>query len=668
MKKIIPFLFILHSLTGRTQTGFSDSSRYIELKEVTVPVKNGSSRQQLVRFVRTGQAASLEDIMSRIPELNLLRRGSYGMEPSIRSLSSGQINVLIDGMRIHGACTDKMDPPTIYIEPVNLDRMEVQTGNHGFLHGSAIGGSINLAVASPSCHAVSKISGLFSSGYQSAAQAFYESLQLNYAGPRWSLLGSITGRKAQAYRSGGGDKVAFSQYEKINYSLSAIYQYNPQTRIKLDFIGDNGWNIGYPALPMDVGYAAAGIASVSLEKENPLKKITRWRIKAYANQVRHYMDDTHRPNVPMHMDMPGKSQTAGLYSDGEIRLNSRQQIRFTADLSLTYLKASMTMYQTGQLPMYMLTWPDNRKDQAGAGASWQWQADSNWSLRATARIDLVNYTLRSQEAKDHISILGFPDAARSGFLKNISFGATRRISPVLKTNASIGWAERMPTASEYYGFYLFNAQDGYDYIGNPDLRPEQSLLGELNMTVQGKKAEFKLGGFYQYIRRYIMGRINTSYSSMTIGANGVKTWEALPYAILTGIEASLVWKPVDEVSLISTLRYTYGKTNKGEALPMIAPLKNLSALRYQPGRVFLQAETEQASRQQRYSLIYGEDATAAYTLLHIRGGYSFSLWQKKTDLQAGIENILDKKYHEHTDWGNIPRPGRNFYMQLLMRF
>lgn len=645
-----------------------DSSRSIELREVQVSSKEQSDRQRMLQFYRSNQSSGLEDILSRLPEMSLIRRGTYGMEPAIRSLSGGQINVMIDGMRIHGACTDKMDPATIYIEPLNLENLEVQTGTNGFVNGSAIGGTINLKTANPACHADQQLHGFFSSGYQTAARSLHEALQLNYNTGKWSVLGSTTWRKNSNYRSGGGKDIAFSQYEKVNYSLSVKYQLNQYNSIKADFIGDNGWNIGYPALPMDVGYAVARIGSVSFQQENPGKSISKWLTKLYGNQVRHYMDDTHRPDVPMHMDMPGSSLTYGFYSEAEMRPGSKQQLRIIADASSTHLKASMTMYEPGQLPMYMLTWPDNRKDQAGTGISWEYKLDSNWLLRAALRLDYIHTALTSQEAKDHISILGVPDASRTELLKNSSFSATRKISPWLKSSISLAYAERMPTATELYGFYLFNAQDGYDYLGNPGLKPEQSMQGEFSLTAQGKKTRVRATVFYNHIRHFISGTVNPSFSTMTIGANGVKNFSALPHAKLAGLEASLFLKPVPQLDIVSTLRYTDGKDNTGDPLPMIAPLKSITSIRYQYSKVFLQLETEAAAPQHKISSRYGEDKTGGYALLHIRSGYRFILLGKKADLQAGIENILDKNFHEHLDWGNVKRQGRNAYLMLKWFF
>ncbi len=670
-----PYLFLLllgGYLSGLAQNNnnnlLTDSTRSIVLSEVMVSTKARSDQQRMLQFYRSNQSAGLEDILSRLPEMSLIRRGTYGMEPAIRSLSGGQINVLVDGMRIHGACTDKMDPATIYIEPINLDQLQLQTGTQGFINGSAIGGTLNLKTATPSCHTPDKISGTISSGFQTAAKNFYEALQLNYGTGKLSLLGTATWRKSSEYRSGGGERIPFSQYEKVNYSFSANYQLNQRSSIKADYIGDNGWNIGYPALPMDVGYAVARIGSVSLQQENPGQRFYRWSTKIYANQVRHYMDDTHRPNVPMHMDMPGTSLTYGMYSEGHVKLNNKQQLRVVADFSGTKLKASMTMYEPGQRPMYMLTWPDNRKYQAGIGVNWEYRADSNWLLQLVARLDFISTTLTTQEAKDHISILGVTDADRQELLKNLSISVSRKISPWLKSSISLAYAERMPTATELYGFYLFNAQDGYDYLGHPGLKPEQSLQGEFSLSAQGKKTRVRATVFINHIRHFISGTVNPAFSTMTIGAYGVKNFSAVPHATLAGLEASLFLKPIPQMDIVSTLRYTDGNDNTGDPLPMIAPLKSISSVRYQFSPFFLQLETELAAAQNKISIKYGEDQTNGYALLHIRSGFPFRLAGKKTDLQFGVENVFDKNYHEHLDWGNVKRQGRNAYLMLKWFF
>jgi len=124
-----------------------DSMRVAVLETALVTAKQKTQQERLYHFFNANKAATTEDILSRLPELSLVRRGSYGMDPVIRAFSASQINVLVDGMRIHSACTDRMDPATIYIEPVNLQSLQVNTGGASLLQGSSVGGSLNLKLA-----------------------------------------------------------------------------------------------------------------------------------------------------------------------------------------------------------------------------------------------------------------------------------------------------------------------------------------------------------------------------------------------------------------------------------------------------------------------------------------------------------------------------------------
>lgn len=162
--------------------------------------------------------------------------------------------------------------------------------------------------------------------------------------------------------------------------------------------------------------------------------------------------------------------------------------------------------------------------------------------------------------------------------------------------------------------------------------------------------------------------IEPSYSTMTIGANGVKSFVNIPAATVSGVEASGIMHLFTLVDLMTTLRYTTAKDKHNNPLPFIAPLKNVTSLRYQSKKFSAQLESELALKQSRINTSSGEDSTPGYALLHARFGYNTTLFTNNLLFQAGVENMLDKEYHEHLDWGNIPRPGRNIYLQIRLQF
>ena len=648
---------------GMAQSVTKDSINNIVLNEVSVKGIVSNQDKQIKDFFIANKASTTEDILSRLPEINMIRRGSYGNEPLIRSYGTGQVNLMIDGMRMHGACTDKMDPVSIYIEPQNLQSIQIQTA-HGCKAGSTIGGTINLKLAAPDCDCPTTFLGYISSGYQTAAKAFYESGYLNYNSNKWAIRGNITYRKASDYRSGGGNVVPYSYYEKLNYGLSATYKLSNKWQLKTDLLMDDGWNIGYPALPMDVGYAGAKIASVSLIKTGGISKWTNTEFKVYMNSIDHAMDDTHRKNVAMHMDMPGTSKTVGAYTGTTLEINPKNQLQFRADISSTDLYASMTMYQTGQTPMYMLTWPNNNSIQTGISATYLYKPDSLSGITISSRIDEFVNSLSTQEAKNQVSVMGRSTDNIHQFLKNLSVEYNYRFKKHFKVSATVSYAERMPTSTELYGVYLFNAYDNFDYLGNTMLKPENAYKTEINVLYNKSRVQLSLTTYLSRINNYILGIYQSGLSTMTIGANGVKSYDNIPFALLAGTEAGLIYKAKYNTEIVSTIKYAYGADNNNNPLVLIAPLKNITSVRKQLHKWTIQADAELANAQNRISITSKESTTTGYATFNFRSSYSDKLFSKLFRIDFGIENIFDAAYKEHLDWGKIYRQGRNGYIQL----
>lgn len=326
------------------------------------------------------------------------------------------------------------------------------------------------------------------------------------------------------------------------------------------------------------------------------------------------------------------------------------------------------MYEDGHLPMYMLTWPDNRKIQGGGSLNWQKDLDSLNKINCTIRSDLSIYQLASSEARNHVSIFSANTKGRTDVLKSFSFQYSRKLGSRLRAGASIGYGERSPSATELYGFYLFNANDGYDYIGCPELKLEKSLQADIHFQYSWKNNRIQVSTFHSYLMDYIQSDKLSGFSTMTIGAKGVKTYNNIDHATIKGLEASAAIRLSSVLDIVTTAKYLYGKDDQELPLALIAPFKNISSLRGKWGAFNFRVEEETASQQTRFRISAGEDATSGYTLVHLRGEWITSWRQSLLTLQGGVENLFDIYYHEHLDWGNIPRPGRNWYLQLKIGF
>ena len=477
---------VLHSQTAET-----DSLSSIKLEEVVVRSK------PLVSYTKASKPLStLDEYLGNSQKVSIIRRGGYAWEPMLNSMSTERLSVTIDGMHIFGACTDKMDPVTSYVEVSNLSEINVQSGQDGAAYGPTIGGGIDL-VRNKHSFCQPGWSGAIDLGYESNSNMFAGATRLKYAHHKFYIATDFMYRDAGNYKAGKRTPVPFSQFTKYNASMMVGAKLNEKNTLSGSFIFDNANNVGYPALPMDVSLARAYIASVEHTAEQISDNIEEWTTKVYFNTIKHKMDDTKRPEVPIHMDMPGWSTTYGFLS--KVKAAAKKQvINLNVNLYYNIAKAEMTMYpkDTTEKPMFMLTWPDVRTLFAGVNMNNRWMIATHHSLSYSAGLGCHRNDIASAFGLSSVQIF-HPNtpAAKNRLLYNIGVGYNFLKD---KWDFTIGaaYGERAPSVSEGYGFYLFNSFDKYDYIGNPSLKNEKSI--ELNTALKYKISKLKLNWSASY--------------------------------------------------------------------------------------------------------------------------------------------------------------------------
>ena len=678
MYKHYTFTYILLALISSLQAQKSriepvtppdSATKAYYLSDVTILGHNEPLEKQLLHFYKAQPLGSTEDILSRLPGISLIRRGNYAQEPILRGLNTNQVNITIDGMRMFEACTDKMDPVTAYVEPNNLEAVEVQAGPQGMEFGSTSAGSINLRLKKPQYADSVQLHGRVGARWQSMAAGISQNASADYRSPRLGLRANMTYRKSGNYRAGGGEAIRYSGFEKLNYSLSGMYKLSGKREMAFDFLGDNAWNIGYAALPMDVAYAHAYMGSFTYRQKVNSPHLLRWKIKAYANRVDHAMDDTNRDSVAMHMDMPGYTRTAGAFWEGDVMLGTKHFIQVKADGYTNLSYAEMTMYPKGETPMFMLTWPEVQRRAVGLVISDRYQWKSRWQLRANMRLERGQTAIQSELGKAQLEIF-FPqyEGNTTQLLLNGTLGVRGKLTRNIEVEGRAAYGERMPSISEQFGYYLFSRYDGYDYLGNPFLNKEQSWQTEASTTLKYRTFQVRLTGFSYFFNQYIQAKVEEAYLPMTIGAQGVKIYENLPSASLLGAEMQLVWRPLKQWQATSVLKYSYGRDHEDTPLPLIPPLEVQGALRYQTQNASLQVEAVWNAPQKRINSDFGEMPSEEYLIMNARGIRRFSCLGNEIAISLGVENVFDARYAHHLDWGDIPRPGRNVYVNLGYRF
>jgi iron complex outermembrane receptor protein len=634
------------------------------LTEVVVIAKTAIDHSRQSKPVST-----IEEYLQSAEKVSLIKRGNYAWEPAVNNMTTERISVTVDGMKIFHACTDNMDPVTSYVETVNLSRVNIGSGFDASPNASnSIGGSLDLQLnkAGFCCEGWDVNANL---GYETNGNCRIAGTDFVFSDSAFYVNSGFFHRRSDNYRAGGNREIAFSQFAKYNFFTNIGYLVNKRHALEATFIYDRAADVGYPALTMDVKKAEGLISSLSYRRENLFRCFTRWETKLYFNNIIHVMDDTGRPEVAIHMDMPGKSRTGGFYSLLEGR-SGKHRYAFNGDAYYNRSYAEMTMYPSNpsENSMFMLTWPDVRTLNAGLFVADEYRFDERHSVRLSSKGFFQRDGVHSDFGLNTLQIY-YPDMAsyKNRLAGNISGRYLFRYGG-WEMSAGAGYGSRAPSVSEAYGFYLFNSFDTYDYLGNPHLKQESSL--EANVETKWIQSSFvvKANASYFHFANYIIGKPDNSLSSMSIGAAGVKVYENLPHASLLNAGLSLKYLFSEYLTWNGRVSYSRGQDDKNGNLPLIPPLSYESSLSLRHSRFSAEIAVLGASRQIHFSPEYGEDETKDYLTGNVSIGYGFKLNKIIFNLKSGVENVFDTYYSTYADWNNIPRKGRNVFINIGINF
>lgn len=657
MNRSTIILFFLGVFVNAQDIPIPKDTTEIELDEVILISKLKKKIETEMKM-----AVSVDEFLASSENISFIKRGSYAWEPLLNNMGTERSTVTIDGMHIFGACTDKMDPITSYVESNNLSAIEIKSGQEGSLHGSTVAGSIDLKRKSTPFSLQKKWNGAYQTGFEFNNEQFFNLGNLSYSSDRFVADGSISYREASNYTDGNNEKIAHSQYSKFNTSLSLAYKTSALSSLRLEAIFDRAKDVGFPALPMDLWLSRAIIASVSYKQLFGEGLIRVWDTKTYFNTIEHYMDDTTRPENLVHMDMPGWSTTYGLVSRIDTkgdRVSSEIQLNAYTNLSI----AEMRMYpqDRSQRTMFAYSWPWVTTSFAGLSMNNSWDISEIGQLNFGGSL-AVNYN-HSKYAD--FNWIFHPEAPQEKTRLLPSLHGTYGLdTDRFDFSFGLGYGHRAPSVSEGYGYYIYNSFDRYDYIGNPDLKNEISYEANASAGFKNEKGSIGAKMNYFHIENYIIGRILSMGSPMNYQSVGVKGYTSLDHATLFNFSLNASYTLLEDLHWKGTLTYARGKDDNGKNLPFIRPLSYQTSLHFGYQKFGFQTSLNGDLKQINYSPEYGEDETPSYTIWNLSVDYTFYIKNKKTVIQAGAENVLNEYYSTYADWGNIPRMGRNIFTSL----
>jgi iron complex outermembrane receptor protein len=251
--------------------------------------------------------------------------------------------------------------------------------------------------------------------------------------------------------------------------------------------------------------------------------------------------------------------------------------------------------------------------------------------------------------------------------------------------AAYGRGVRSANMIERYINHFNAGSDSYEYIGNPNLKPEVNnqfeigFKGEETLENGFNSFRYETSFYYSYFENYIVGIIDENLTRKfmpTVEPIHPKVFRNLNEAYKTGFEAMAQVDFLNNYFFKTELSYVYAKNKDlSESLPLTPPLTTRLSAGINKDKFWANVQYNLVSKQDEIAPSFGETETDGYQTLDVRLGIRPI---KSVTLGIALLNAFDKEYHNHLNFsfnnqaafGSVPitEPGRNFSAFLQYKF
>lgn len=528
---LTPTVFVPSVLTS-CLLGVSPMTAYAEHLDLpSVDVVAHSLANEQADSVNTSDTASL---LLNEPGVSLYHAGGVSSLPVIHGLADDRIRIKVDGMDLISSCANHMNPALSYIDPANVNAIQVLAGiTPVSMGGDSIAGTIVVDSKTPEFAEAGHgllVEGKINTFYRSNNNARGVNLSTSVANEQMYMRYTGSTVEANNYQAGGkfkaagrsailrgwlgGDEVGSSAYESRNHALAFGLQHeNHLLEFKLG-LQDIPYQ-GFVNQRMDMTGNKSEQYNLSYKGKYDWGKL---EARTYHEKTRHSMQfgkdkqywygsgamGAAPYDVPgMPMDTEGR--TTGFVLKGDINLSQRDILRVGTELQRYRLddwwdpSQSPSTVGTNTMMGPNAFWNINRgqRDRYDVFAEW----DAKWNEQWFSQLGLRSSTVKMDAGKvqgynNAGGMMGYADpnnpttipgafnaADRSKTDNNIDITALTRFTPDAEKTFEAGYAMKTRSPNVYERFAWSNTNtmvmnmnnlygDGNGYVGNLNLKPE----------------------------------------------------------------------------------------------------------------------------------------------------------------------------------------------------
>jgi iron complex outermembrane receptor protein len=676
------------------------------LDDITVRAEQQLQTEEslTVREVRESSARDMGEALQSLPGLNIVRKGAIANDVVLRGLQGDDINVFLDGVRIHGGCPSRMDPPSFHFDFAEVESIDVVKGPYDVANPGSLGGVVNAVSRPPQ-----KGPGFAASFTYGSADLVNASAKASYGGEQADILAGYAYKYSLPPRAGNGDRItdiypatSVNRYrdgdvDSRAYEINTVwakggYRLTDRARTELDFSYQDADHVLYPYLLMDADYDRTTRLNWTTTVDDLGPSWKQLSFQAWWNEVEHLMHDGYRySSDPANSPKITRDYMMQTDADTETwgaKLGSRWNVGpgaleggidyYQRNWDATNVMAMYTM-MTPYTPQAMI--PDVDIDNLGAFAAYTLPFGQGWSVKAGARIDRTSADAGRLDAT-RLATLFQPYYPGEGLDDHTDFTEvggnlqlTWKATEALELFAGFGSGTRTPDPQELY----MNLQrlptmmnpNVTNWIGNPDLKPTRNNQFDLGAKLSGEAWFTKVSLFYSDLDDYI-DIVELPDPDMMGPLGRARSYRNVDATMLGGELSGQVALPND-FYLSGALSYVRGENDDtDDPLAEMPPLTGNVSVRYDVDRWFVELTERFADDQNRVDDALLEEETAGWAVTDVKGGFKWEKW----DVTAGVNNVFDKFYYTHLSYQRdpfrsgykVPETGAFGYLTVSYRY
>ncbi len=675
-RKLLPLLVC--SLCTSTTALAADQKTDKDNSEKMPTIIVEGTRLEDVSGKEVRSADLAEALAKKAASISVVRRSGIANDIILRGQKKDNINILIDGGKIYGACPNRMDPPTSHILTNNIESVEITEGPYDVENFGTLSGAVKITTKEPEEGFHGEVSlNVGSWDYRKGAAT------LSGGTDRVRAMVSISRESSGQYEDGDGNTFAeqinnydpasmarykeeyedLDAYDKSTFMGKLYVDVTENQELKLSYTANRSDDILYPSSKMDALYDDSDIFDVGYTIQDLGWFSRELSFQYYNSQVEHPMSTRYRlssgPNSMNEMTHYLETEMQGAKIKNSFESGDGTTI--TVGLDFSRRNWDGVFQAKGMMAMTDGFVSIDDVDTDNAALFVEAEKDfNNFNLKLGARYDDTTIETAGMQ----------PDNEYTAF-SAFAFG-TYSLQDGLKVFGGLGRSARVPDARELY--MIMPMMGNAMMVGNPDLDQTTNTEVDLGLEINTGSLYLKPKVFYSWLGDFII------YND----SKAMRRFDNMD-ATIYGFSVDGSYNFTDELYLDFGLAYQRGEKDEAQPgqndkdLPEIPPLKGVMSLNWEyMDDSLVKVEVVASDSWTRYDEDNGEQELDSWAVLNLKVHHALT---DSIKLTAGIDNLFDKTYAVSNTYKDLTllesggsevilmnEPGRYFYLNAAYKF